>query len=372
MLHIIVLAAALYRVIGVPAPDRAVSTARAVNQRGVVAGAIAAGAFSWDGTHLVRYKRDQFLYLDGDYTNIAVSINDAGIAVGRNGSYMPVVMSGLEVATATLYRNGTMEYLDKSFNGTFEADGINDAGVIVGMDGFRGFVRLPDGTLITVAPLSSRDENNGTRATAIDNEGDIVGATTIPVSWTLDVSDPDGPHGYEALPIHAFLMHLAGGRQHTSDLGTIPGFIDTFATAVSDDGTVVGYSGTQGLAKTVRVSGPSHAWVWYHGRMTDLGTLPSSESSAAFGVNDHGVVVGCSGDPTKPWWYTFRNEDENESRDLAAVRWVNKKIQDLNDLIPPASGWHLLCARAINRNGEIVGDGLYNGLPRGFVLVPKR
>jgi uncharacterized membrane protein len=364
----LVIAAVLYRIVGVPAPGSIPSTARAVNDSGVVAGQMDKAAFTWDGTHLIRYKQEQFLYLDAEYTNIAVSINNHGIAVGRNASYMPVVMSGLELATATLYRTGTMEYLDKDLNGTFEADAINDAGTIVGERAYRGFVRLADGGSIEVTPLSKREENNGTRATAIDNEGDIVGATTIPVSWNADAGDPSGPHGYAAFPIHAFLMHVFGGVQHMRDLGTIFGFNDTYATAVADDETVVGYSGSTGMAKTSRIGGPSHAWMWYRGRMTDLGMLDEGDSSYAYGVNDRGVVVGCSGE-FKPGWQTFGPEPYDLGS-VTAVRWVNKHIQNLNDLIPAGGGWQLLCARSINRRGEIVGDGLYHGRARGFVLVP--
>jgi hypothetical protein len=63
------------------------------------------------------------------------------------------------------------------------------------------------------------------------------------------------------------------------------------------------------------------------------------------------VIVGCSGE--------------------RAVRWVNKHLQDLNRLIDPRSGWHLTCARAINRSGMIVGYGRFGNreqLP--FRLVP--
>jgi hypothetical protein len=47
-------------------------------------------------------------------------------------------------------------------------------------------------------------------------------------------------------------------------------------------------------------------------------------------------------------------------------------MKDLNDLIDPSAGWVLREARAINDKGAIVGSGLHNGEPRGFLLKPAR
>ena len=41
---------------------------------------------------------------------------------------------------------------------TFEVDGMNDAGVLVGENGYRGFVRYRDGREISILPLSTRPE----------------------------------------------------------------------------------------------------------------------------------------------------------------------------------------------------------------------
>ncbi len=371
-----------YSVLGVPTPPGEISLARAMNSNGVVAGRMGKAAFTWNGRRLVRYKEDQFFYMDGDYTNVATAINAHEVAVGHNGSYGSLSMSGLELATATVYSNGVMSYINKSGNGTFESEGINDLGWIVGADGYRGFVRKPDGTMIEVEPLSTRPEWNGTRASAIDNEGDVVGGTTINVGPVGQVQcgeqsiGMNGPMQPMYCPdtskyvIHAFLATFGAGAQHMRDLGTITGFPDTYATALAEDGTVVGYSGTSSGAKWTRVGGASHAWMWYHGRMSDLGILHRGEESAAFGVNDRGVVVGCSGRQARFGWEYDAFDPVNPN--VTAVRWVNKRIQDLNSLIAPNSGWALTCARAVNSRGWIAGEGYYKGVARAFVLVPAK
>ncbi len=369
-----------YTILGVPTPAGETSFARAINASGVIAGRMGKAAFTWDEHHLVRYKPEQFMPLGDSYTSIATAINAHGLAVGHDGSYAPESMSGLELSTAVSFLDGKMSYLNKQENGTFEADGVNDLGWIVGASQYRGFVRKPDGTTIEVEPLSTRDEWNGTRASAIDNEADVVGGTTINVGPVGQVQcgeqrvGMNGPEQPMYCPdvskyvIHAFLANFSGGAPHMRDLGTLPGFADTYATALAEDGTVVGYSGTKSGAKWTRVSGASHAWMWYRGRMSDLGVLHRGDDSAAFGVNDRGVVVGCSGTQERYGW----GYDPFDPVDLklTAVRWVNKRMQNLNDLLPPNSHWYLTCARAINSNGWIAGEGTYNGVARAFVLIP--
>jgi probable HAF family extracellular repeat protein len=336
--------------------------ARAVNANGDIAGQLNGAAFVCHDGRITKFPGYQYFYLDGPYTSIATSINDQGVAAGHDGSYRPCSMSGLEFATAVRFRNGKMEFVDRARDGrcSFEVDGINDAGVIVGENAFRGFVRYPDGSEIEVKPLSTRPENNGTRASAIANDGHVVGGTTVDVTHLpyidMGVSIRPG-HTPEAMRapdpnayvIHAFVATFANGSQQMRDLGALPGYPDTYATAINDDLTVVGYSGTKSAPKWTVVSGPSHAWVWQHGRMIDLGAEDMA-STFAYAVNDAGIIVGCSGSD--------------------AVRWVDHRFADLNDLIGADSGWHLTCARGINSAGVIVGVGTYEDQPRPFRLVP--
>lgn len=63
----------------------------------------------------------------------------------------------------------------------------------------------------------------------------------------------------------------------------------------------------------------------------------------------------------------------------AAINWTSRnsgltdsgtQMQDLNTLIPPGQGWLLQSATAINNVGQIVGTGLLNNQPHGFLLTP--
>ena len=57
-------------------------------------------------------------------------------------------------------------------------------------------------------------------------------------------------------------------------------------------------------------------------------------------------------------------------RSMRAALWSEGTATDLNDLLPPDSGWVLEWARGINEEGAIVGRGRYGGVPRAFLLAP--
>ena len=98
-----------------------------------------------------------------------------------------------------------------------------------------------------------------------------------------------------------------------------------------------------------------HAVLWdAAGHLTDLKTLPGGSLSAAFGINNHGLVVGTS------------DGSEGDSR---AVAWEHGRVVDLNALLPSNSPWRLTTANAVNDRGVIVGSGRIGDETHAFVLV---
>lgn len=85
----------------------------------------------------------------------------------------------------------------------------------------------------------------------------------------------------------------------------------------------------------------------------DLGTLEGGLRSGAYDINDHDEVVGYS---------------ETSNGNHAFVWDDVEGMRDLNSLID-TTGWVLVSATAINNAGDIVGTGLLNGQPHGFLLT---
>ncbi len=244
------------------------------------------------------------------------------------------------------------------------------------------------------------DEYSDRTLRALNSSGDLVGdangvaylwrgETAVPLAYgtAWDVSDTGVVVGEGATgngKLHAFLWH----EGQLADLGTLGGewsvaygvnsegtavgwaeqadgqvrgfiwdsagmlAIDTLggrwgmAYAVNDAGEVTGYSAT--------IDGTDHAFIADSaGGVTDLGSLGGH--SIGYDIDSRGRVVG---------------ESADASGRVCAFLWQESSIVDLNALIPSESGWTLTRATAINDRGQIVGEGLFNGEKRPFLLTP--
>jgi probable HAF family extracellular repeat protein len=109
---------------------------------------------------------------------------------------------------------------------------------------------------------------------------------------------------------------------------------------------------------------------WHDGgaEIVDLGSTPGPPicsnnpyypDNIALAVNNHGQIVGHA-------------QCVASGGSLAGFLWRDGTMYNLNDLIPPGSGWDLIKATDINDAGQIVGFGLAPGgtYLRAFLLDP--
>src|SRR6266849_8804877 len=100
-----------------------------------------------------------------------------------------------------------------------------------------------------------------------------------------------------------------------------------------------------------------HAFLYRDRVMSDLGTLGFTNSSAS-AINSAGQIVGYVG---------------NTGNDLNAFLYNGSTMVNLNNYLPPNSGWlSLNTADGINDAGQITGSGtLVNGDYHAFLLTPS-
>ena len=141
------------------------------------------------------------------------------------------------------------------------------------------------------------------------------------------------------------------------DIGNFGGIAWNTPTAINNQGVVAGFSDFAGDDNGV----PNfHAFLWPgSGPLQDLGTLGSDPYSAAFGLNDKGQVVGQSYDAN------FNSR---------AFLYENGAMKDLNALALPDSPF-LIYANDINDHGEIAGQACYpdqcaTGETFAFLAIP--
>jgi probable HAF family extracellular repeat protein len=211
-----------------------------------------------------------------------------------------------------------------------EAGGINDRGQVAGYSytspgGYEHHAVLWDRRhgMQDLGTLGGGSSGAG----SINDSGQVVGISSLAGTYHQ----------------HAFLWDAHSGME---DLGTLPGKNESSADGINDAGQVVGFS----YLRIVYYSQPPHAFLWdAQNGMQDLGTLPGANGSEARGINDAGEVVGDSGGH--------------------AFLYSDGTMVDLNNFLPPDSGWALNAATAINGSGQIVGYGTIGGRFRAFLLT---
>jgi probable HAF family extracellular repeat protein len=282
------------------------------------------------------------------YYSYAYGINAGGDAVGTSqvspGQQSPIC--------ATRYpAGGGRECLVTE--GSSEALAINDAGVIVGYladgnDIYRNRAFIVDGgTVIDLHPEIIEYEPGAmqSQATAINSAGDVAG-------WYYDA-------GFTKV---GFVRHRPVGDQPpVYEFLGLPGEL----AGASTDTTGINAAG-QVIATTNLWSGnwPLRAIRWTAGIPQDLGVLEGAEleGSAALGINGRGDVVGGA-------YYEFICGDWGCAIGTHAFLYRDGVMHDLNDLIPPDSGWTLYKAVAINDAGQITAEGGHTSGRSGAVLL---
>lgn len=108
------------------------------------------------------------------------AVNDRSVAVGWNGTGMPVFLSGLSQNVAVLCRGRGAE--DLGAGPTSDALGINNLGDVVGAGGHRAFARLrgkivwlpPLSRIVPADPSGEMNDANQSSAVAINDRRQIL------------------------------------------------------------------------------------------------------------------------------------------------------------------------------------------------------
>ena len=110
--------------------------------------------------------------------------------------------------------------------------------------------------------------------------------------------DPNAAYGCadpECLQLHAFQWQDGV----MSDLGALPVNNNSAAGSINSHGWITGFSQTDQIDPVVGVP-ETHAVLWKHGQIIDLGTLGSGTESLGIYVNDSDQVIGFSTINTNP------------------------------------------------------------------------
>jgi probable HAF family extracellular repeat protein len=207
---------------------------------------------------------------------------------------------------------------------------------------FEAVVWGPElGQLMQLSPLSPDPDS---AATAINDRGQVVGISGL-------CSNAVGGTSAQ----HAVLWEPDG---KPINLGNFDGGVAwNTPTAINNRGQVVGF-GNQARTQGGAFNPVAFFWDKEHG-IRSIAPIGDDSNSWAWGINNHGVVVGQS----------FGGTDDPFGR---AFLYEHSSITDLNALIQPNSSLHLELANDINDEGEIVGFArdTNTGATVAFLAVP--
>ncbi len=272
--------------------------------------------------------------LDGSHAYV-VAVNDAGQMVG---AYSPDPLKA-KFASALFAPGGRVKLLG-GFPATqhgyslSQAEAINAKGQVVGVSNNQAFL-WSGGRLRALHPPPSYQAS---QAWSVNDRGQAAGKADRNVG--------------KAVRTHALFWDAAG---RVTDLGVLPGYTDSIGRAINNRGQVTGWVGVTRGTLGRRLAFHYQAFLWQNGKMRGLGSIPRLPDSKAAALNDKGQVVGNA----------YFKTDE------AALLWQGGKVYELNTLAPPHSGWKLQNALGINAKGQIIGNGIHNGIRRGFLLTPR-
>lgn len=353
--------------------NEAGSSARAINDAGIVVGALRTASTPGPGTdpehapaesppyyYSFYWNKQKLTKHDDRFIEIAAVNNKGQMLVNK----CPADYSGFGPQPPFGWRASLSE--GDEWNDALPASAvwgtataINDNGQIIGELQFKS--KNATDSNVTCPAVWNGDEVHCLEVPpsyttampgAINNQGQIVGS--------LEIADKGGsPFTHKS----AALWDISG----VTLLGKDQGFSQSGAIAINKHGNILCFEviDHNSTAESIRQNRALQAgFLWVKGKRTTLITSDSLPD----GIN-----------PNRSYWPTSLNDADvvvgsatNNVESHVAFIWQNQKMTDLNSFLPPASGWILRNARGINNRGQIVGEGLYKGHSHAFLLTPQK
>lgn len=308
----------------------------------------------------VSAQRDRYQAIEigalGGVLSYANSVNDLGVVVG-NVQYADGHVQAFRWMAATgIHRiqTGVRESMATCVNDLGQISGATrDSNNIVNAIVWNS--RL-NPTIIAEAPF-------GAIATSINDKGTAVGYREDGIFTVTD---------------EAFLWPAVDPNSEWTNL--FDQGSDSFATAINDQGEIVGSVNRQAFVRSP------------NGTVTILAGSPDSGPSAmAVAINDKGQVLVSLGSQGLILTRNTRTLIQapvaitpaslnlggevvgfTQTSSPRGFLWDQKNgYASLDDLIV-TPGWHIFSGNSVNRYGEIAGFGIHNGRKRAVLLVPVK
>jgi probable HAF family extracellular repeat protein len=309
-------------------------------------------ATGYPEVHSVRWRNGQILDLGtfGGTQSTPSAINNRGQIVGWALNDIPDPLStgfwgvglqdgfpGTTQTRAFVWQDGKLTDLGTLGGPDAKAYGINQRGQIVGNSYIDSNINSTTG-IPTVHPF-------------LWDKGQMIdlGSLGGTISWAWWVNESGQVLGRSTLAGDQADQGFVWERGVMTELSLGGSYGNVLWN--NNAGDVVGWSSLSDFSL------PFDAFLWSHGQLRDIGTLPGTDCAFPWAINASKQVVGQAG--------------LSCSNTLAFLWEDSGPMVDLNTLVEPASDVTLFIAVYINDPGQILAEGtLPNGDTHTFLLVP--
>ena len=255
----------------------------------------------------------------GGTVSTAAAINDRGEVVG-NWRNAAGEWRGFIYACGRARDIGAIPGLLTGYTDINDAGYITASATLPDTNRTRGYLRAPDGKLTELGTLPVPGQAElATYTEALNNRNQVTGTS-----------------GRVTFPEQIFRA-FGWRRGKIFDLGDL-GSTPNAGRAINDRGQITG----EAALPTFRAQA---AFVYSNGRMINIDGRPDTgfPYSGGTGINNRGHVVGYS-------------------NHLSGFIWRGRRMESLNALIAPGSGWNISNPIAINDAGQIAANAERNGV----------
>jgi uncharacterized membrane protein len=291
------------------------------------------------------------LYHNGQAIDVAPAASQSYASGINAASHLAGYMFNGTAWVGFTYKNGVATAFNVPGSNQTGAESLNDIGQTAGYysptntplnSADHIFIKQPNGSYSDLGQFGTDPS-----ALSINNQGRVLIGT------------------FDNVRTHTFIS-----RPGSTSLEEVPSLVPHSSVS---PGQMNQYAEVTGWASTDTLDTHQRAYIYYNGKIKNIGGLPGATDSWGFGINNLGQVVGQSFTASKPIKDSTGKVVGYTQSYTAGFVDLDGTLRDVNKLMDASGkGWVISRAQSINDLDQVLADANFNGGPTHAVkLTPN-